>query len=167
MEKLNFRVKARKASPKARKYGILGNATVELLNSDKSDTLILIDNIAIRKSKKKGQRPWISMPQIEFQGRDGETQYKTVVKIAPNEDMDDEDGLKAYFDGLILNALKKAMKSGDDDDEPRRRKPKKQRSKKRRRKPEPEWDDDDDDDEPFDDDNEWEDADDDDDEDIW
>ena len=167
MEKVNLRVKARKATPRMKKFNILGSANVEFLNKDKSKVLVSIENISVRKSKKKGQRPWVAMPQVEYQDKDGETKYKTIVKIAPDEDMNEEGGFKEYFDNMILGALKKAIQAGDDDEE-----------EKPRQKPKPksnEWGDDDDEEEkprkkekPRDDD-EWEDADsnDDDDDEIW
>ena len=166
MEKVNLRMKARKGSPKMKQSGMLGTVNVEFLNKDKSKALIRIDGIVVRKSKKKGQRPWVAMPQVEYQDKNGDTQYKTVVKIAPDEEIGDEEGFKFYFDSLVLKALKKAIEAGDDDEERKPKpKPKEQSS---------DWDDDDDDkdekpkkkDESWDDDDSGSDND-NDDEDIW
>ncbi len=156
MEKVNLRVRVRTATPRMKKFNILGNADVEFLNKDKSKVLISICGISVRRSKKKGQRPWIAMPQVEYQDKHGETQYKTIVKIAPDEEIGEEGGFKEYFDNIILAALKKAIKSGNDDTEEPRQKPKKHKN---------EWADEDEDEKPRkkkqqkDDDNEWEDAD--------
>ena len=86
--------------------GILANVTVYLWNEDKSQVIFQLEDFAIRQTR--DGRPFVAGPQREYQAQ-GQKRYRKIVKVAPQEEISNNEGYRARFENFIMGEYNRAL----------------------------------------------------------
>jgi hypothetical protein len=89
--------------------GILANVTVYLWNEEKTAVIFQLEDFCIRRSR-AGQ-PFVAGPQREYTSQ-GQKRYRKIVKVAPQEPIEQQDGYRARFESFVMGEYNRALQQG-------------------------------------------------------
>ena len=86
--------------------GILANVVVYLWNEDKSQVVFQLEDFCIRRTR--DGRPFVAGPQREYTAQ-GQKRYRKIVKVAPQEEIGNNEGYRARFENYIMSEYNRTL----------------------------------------------------------
>ena len=89
--------------------GLMAIIKLYLWNTEKTAVLFEINDSIIRRKRDGGL--FVAMPADKFE-INGEVRYKKIVKVAPQEDINCQDGYRVKFETFVMDHYNKMLQNG-------------------------------------------------------
>jgi len=140
---LRIKSKIFPATKKMREAGIRAKAAIRLYIGDSDNCLVELNSFQIRE-RRVDKKLFVAPPQESYIDSSGDRKYFQLIRIAPDEDYNQEGGLREEFERTVMAAYKRSIERNRDDrdEEPRRRERRDDDEPHRSKPKDTSWDDD-------------------------